>query len=98
MVGLTADPSWEAGKIKMIRSCRNSAETTESRLILLAVWMKSRYGSTMAQALRTVFPIKARMDAKEKKIIVLRAGKRQKSSGVCGRRRITGQGSVCWSI
>ncbi len=75
VVGLTADPSWEAGKIKMIRSCRNSAETTESRLILLAVWMKSRYGSTMAQALRTVFPIKARMDAKEKKIIVLRASR-----------------------
>ena len=33
-------------------------ETTESRLIALAGWMKENYGSTMIQALKTVLPAK----------------------------------------
>ncbi len=71
VVGLTARPALETGKIKRIRSLKNSAETTESKMIRLAVWMRQQYGSTMIQALRTVFPIKARVGAKEKRHIIL---------------------------
>lgn len=71
VVGLTSRPAWKAGKIKKIRSLKNSAETTGSKMILLAAWMKKQYGSTMAQALRTVFPIKASVNAKKERRIVL---------------------------
>lgn len=42
------------------------SETTESRLIALAAWMKETYGSTMIQALKTVLPVKDKVRAKEK--------------------------------
>ncbi len=73
VVELTDVPSFEEEKIKSIRALKSDAETTESRMILLAVWMKRQYGSTMAQALRTVFPIKAKMKAQEKRSVLLRA-------------------------
>lgn len=73
VVALSAHPAWEDGKIKTIRSLKNSAETTEAKLIRLAAWMKQQYGSTMAQALRTVFPIKTRVNAREEKRILLQA-------------------------
>lgn len=50
--------------------CSNE-ETTESRLIALASWMKENYGSTMIQALKTVLPIQETVRAKEKRVICL---------------------------
>lgn len=75
VVELTHAPSFEEEKIKSILSLKSDAETTESRMILLAAWMKRQYGGAMAQALRTVFPIKEKMKAKETRVIVLRASK-----------------------
>lgn len=49
----------------------NDQETTESRLIALAGWMKENYGSTMIQALKTVLPIQKKMKAQEKRWITL---------------------------
>ena len=46
------------------------SETTESRLIALAAWMKETYGSTMIQALKTVLPVKDKVRAKEKRLIL----------------------------
>ena len=43
----------------------------ESQLIALAGWMKSNYGSTMNQALKTVIPIKKKESVKEKKVVSL---------------------------
>lgn len=77
VVELKSAPSLEPGKIKSIQSLKSHAETTESRMILLAAWMKRRYGCTMAQALRTVFPIKAKMKAKEQRTIVLLASEEE---------------------
>lgn len=77
VAGLTRTPSMEPGKMKKILFLKSSAETTESKLILLADWMKRQYGSTMIQALRTVFPVKAKMQAKEQRRIVLAASHEQ---------------------
>ena len=58
-------------KIKEISEICSGEETTESRLIALAAWMRENYGSTMIQALRTVLPIQEKIKAKEKKYICL---------------------------
>lgn len=77
VAGLTRTPSMEPEKMKEILCLKSSAETTESNLILLADWMKRQYGSTMIQALRTVFPVKAKIQAKEQRTIVKTASDEQ---------------------
>lgn len=49
----------------MIQSVSTDDETTESRLIALAAWMKETYGSTMIQAFKTVLPVKDKIRAKK---------------------------------
>lgn len=58
VIGLTGESSCEEAKVKEILKIRSTEETTQSRLISLAFWMKETYGGTMLQALRTVFPIR----------------------------------------
>ncbi len=77
VVEITQNPSMDPDKIKKILSLKSSPETTESKLILLAAWMKRQYGGTMIQALRTVFPVKAKMKAKEQHTIVMRCSAEQ---------------------
>ena len=77
VVELSDAPALEADKIKEILSLKSDAETTESRMILLAAWMKEQYGASMAQALRTVFPVKVRMKPKEKRILILQASEEE---------------------
>ncbi len=63
----TVDPS----KIKDIISVTSDDALVEQKLIMLAYWMKSRYGSTMNRALSTVLPIKKNVKAAEKRDVVL---------------------------
>ena len=67
VIGLSDRPAYETGKMKSIIRLLNGEETTESRLIALAAWMRERYGATMIQALKTVIPVKEAVKAKEKK-------------------------------
>ena len=71
VVGLGNEPGFEPEKMKEIQELCSGEETTESRLIALAAWMKENYGSTMIQALKTVLPIQDKLKAKEKKYICL---------------------------
>ena len=71
VTGLSGKPKIDPGKLKEISDICSGEETTESRLIALAAWMKENYGSTMIQALRTVLPIQEKIKAKEKKYICL---------------------------
>ena len=71
VIGLSDKPKIAPEKIKEISEICSGEETTESRLIALAVWMRENYGSTMIQALRTVLPIQEKIKAKEKKYICL---------------------------
>ena len=71
VIGLGNEPGFEPEKMKEIQELCSGEETTESRLIALAAWMKENYGSTMIQALKTVLPIQDKLKAKEKKYICL---------------------------
>lgn len=71
VIGLSQNPKYPPDKIKPVRELCSGEETTESRLIALAAWMKENYGSTTIQALKTVLPIQEKMKAKEKRFICL---------------------------
>ena len=71
VTGLSKELKISSGKLKDICEICSGEETTESRLIALAAWMRENYGSTMIQALKTVLPIQEKIKAKEKKYICL---------------------------
>ncbi len=70
VVSITTVPSWPPEKIKEIRSVVPGAVSVQEQMILLAWWMKERYGSTMNQALKTVIPVKSKVAPKEEKTII----------------------------
>ena len=63
--------------MKEIDSVESSDETVESRLIMLAAWMKENYGSTMIQALKTVLPVKTQVQKKEERKLLLAVSKEE---------------------
>ena len=71
VTGLSKEAKVDPSILKEIAGCCSAEETTESRLIALAAWMKENYGSTMIQALKTVLPIKEKIRAKEKRYLSL---------------------------
>lgn len=71
VVGLSGKPKYDPLKIKALTRLCSSEETTEARLVALAAWMRQRYGSTMAQALKTVLPVREKVRPKEKRFLYL---------------------------
>jgi len=65
VIALTDKPAFEPSRIKEIEGICAGEETTESRLIALAAWMRRVYGSTMIQALKTALPIREKVKEKE---------------------------------
>ena len=61
VIGITDTPQFDENRLKCIHSIKSDEKTTESSLIVLAEWMRERYGSTMIQALKTVFPVKEKV-------------------------------------
>ena len=70
VVSITTVPSYEPEKIKDIADVVPGAVSVQEQMILLAWWMKERYGSTMNQALKTVIPVKSKVAPKEEKTIL----------------------------
>ena len=83
VIGISEKPKYDTSRIKEIEGVSTDDETTESRLIALAAWMKETYGSTMIQALKTVLPVKDKVRAKEKRLIFF-CGDRQEGAGTSG--------------
>lgn len=77
VIELTQKPELEPERIKPLKGIRSSRETAESRLISLAAWMKEQYGSTMIQALKTVFPVKEKIAPRSRTRIVLQVSKEE---------------------
>ena len=77
VIGLTDKPKVDPDRIKAISQCSSGQETTESRLIILAAWMRENYGSTMIQALKTVLPIQEKIRAKEKRYLCLNVSEKE---------------------
>lgn len=64
-------PKIDESKIKDIIEITNDHSLVEQKLISLAYWMKSTYGSTMNHALKTVLPVKKSVRKAESKTVYL---------------------------
>ncbi len=70
VVGLIRQPSIQLSRIKPVISVCAGDQTSLSRLIAMADWMKQTYGSTSIQALRTVLPVKAKVERPAKRKVI----------------------------
>ena len=70
VVEITDRAEWNTDQIKEIAGVVSGSVTGQSQLIRLAWWMKERYGSTMNQALKTVFPVKQKVQKREDRLLV----------------------------
>ena len=71
VVNLTGQASIGTDRIKEVLEINERAETIEDKMMRLAAWIRSQYGATMNQALKTVLPVKAKVQEKQKKTIRL---------------------------
>ena len=77
VVGISHESKVDTWQLKSIAGIENDQETTLSRLIALAGWMRESYGSTMIQALKTVLPVQKKVKAQEKRWITLQISKEE---------------------
>ena len=68
---ITDKAKFDPGKTKSILSVISDDTLVEQKLIMLAYWMKVKYGSTMNRVLSTVLPVKKNMKKVEKREVVL---------------------------
>ena len=71
VIGISDKPSYDETKIKSIDSICEKGEDVQEKLLALAAFMKKTYGSTMITALKTVVPVKQKVQAVEKKTVHL---------------------------
>ncbi len=68
---ITDKPKYDPSKTKSIISVLSDDTLVEQKLIMLAYWMRSRYGSTMNRSLATVLPMKKNVKNIQKRDVVL---------------------------
>lgn len=61
VVNLSNTPEIAPDKIRLLDGIVKSSTTIDERMIKLAYWMKTNYGSTINQALKTVIPVKEKV-------------------------------------
>lgn len=61
VIGMSEKPQYEVEKIKSVHGIIENQVPVEGQLIQLAAWLRTTYGSTMYQALKTVMPVKERV-------------------------------------
>ncbi|MDO4521526.1 MAG: primosomal protein N' [Eubacteriales bacterium] len=74
VVGLSEQAQFDPGRTKEVGALLTDMAqlSGEDRLVALAAWMRDTYGSTMIQALRTVIPVRKRMEKRVQKSIALK--------------------------
>lgn len=85
VVGFSEYADYPEKKLKKIIRVMENSRRVDEILIRLAAWMRSVYGSTMNQALKTVIPIKKTIKGKEKKWILPVSDMEERMAGL-GRR------------
>ena len=80
VVGISEKTDYPVDKIKSVESISKDSTTIESQLIRLAWWIRENYGSTMIQALKTVIPIKKKINSSKKRNIKLLLSKEDASN------------------
>lgn len=91
VMGITQEPTFALERMKEIDSIVPQGNSMESRMMLLASWMREQYGSTMIQAIKTVLPVRERMKHKQERWLSLRlAGDEERAyREVCTRKHQT---------
>ena len=77
VTGVSGTPGIDPEKIKPIAEVITEGLGSEERLVLLAGWMKEYYGAAMAQALRTVIPVKRKIRTVEKTTILRKCSREE---------------------
>lgn len=77
IINISDKTNWDKGALKNISEIVDDGLVIESQLISLAYWIKTSFGSTMNDALKTVIPVKHSVKAKEKKSICLNIDKEE---------------------
>ena len=95
IVGLSQKPRYDPAKLKPLYRLCSGEETTESRLVSLAAWMRERYGSTMAQALKTVSPEKGQGKGKTIPVPEYRERRGGKTGGEPGKKTLQSKSASC---
>ncbi len=70
IIGFSSDADFDESKIKEIASIEEKDLSFSDSRIRLAVWIKKNYGSTFSAALKTVLPVKRKVNTPVKKAIV----------------------------
>ena len=71
VMALSESAKIDPQKIKPITRVVTSLSDEEKRLTALAVWIRDRYGSTMAAAMRTVLPARKKTSVRQQRVVVL---------------------------
>lgn len=69
MIEVTGRAQFDESRIKELSGVVENGVPIEGQMIKLAFWMHSNYGGTMIQALRTVLPVKDRMQEVTRKTV-----------------------------
>lgn len=77
VIEVTDRAEYDTSKLKEINQIEEGTVSAEANAIKLAWWMKTTYGSTMIQSLKTVLPVKKEIRQLEKKTIKRLAGKEE---------------------
>ena len=70
VTGISGEPLVAPEKIKDISKVLTGGGDADANLVWLAGWMRRRYGSSMSQALRTVFPVKRKVTARQERYLL----------------------------
>ncbi|MGN0334572.1 MAG: primosomal protein N' [Lachnospiraceae bacterium] len=78
---------YDASRVKELLGICEGAVCVESRLIALAEWMRTTYGCTMNQALKTVIPVKKKVREQVKQTVLLAVSEDEARSYMKSRKR-----------
>ncbi len=74
---LTDTPEYDEDKLKEIAKLLPNSISVEQHFLQLAAWMRETYGATMIQCLKTVSPIRQKVEKFQKKYVQLRVDREQ---------------------
>ncbi len=77
VVGIGTECDYDKTKIKSLQRIAKKDMGVESELILLAAYISKNYGSTMLQALKTVVPVKQKVQEVQESFLILKVDQGQ---------------------
>lgn len=77
VIELTEVPEYDPDKIKPILQILPTGITAQSQMLAVAAWIRTNYGGTMNQALKTVLPVKRKEAEKEVRFLSLAVDREQ---------------------